>query len=150
VWQSVTGWFLLFNFVISAMSVHSWSSAFLLNVHMLCGDIEGRLSHFLPRWLRTGWQNVMSQGEIPWYTPQTLQLNLGHGEDRQRDTFILPLSYHDPGHGEDRQRDSFILPLSYHDWLSKLISDHWSGSTLQVSESKALAVRRGNKTLIRW
>jgi len=31
------------------------------------------------------------------------------------DTFILPLSYHDPGHREDRQWDAVILPLSYHD-----------------------------------
>jgi len=37
----------------------------------------------------------------------------GHREDRQWDTFILPLSYHDAGHREDRQWDSFILPLSY-------------------------------------
>jgi len=39
----------------------------------------------------------------------------GHGEDRQWDLFILPLSYHDPGHGEDRQWDTSILLLSYHD-----------------------------------
>ena len=45
--------------------VRGWTSAFLLAVHGLCGVIEGRLSHFLPRWLRTGWQSVISQGKIP-------------------------------------------------------------------------------------
>ena len=49
-------------------SVHSWTSAFLLAVHRSSGVIEGRLSHFLPRWLRTGWQSVISQGKIPWNT----------------------------------------------------------------------------------
>jgi len=43
------------------------------------------------------------------------KLNPGHGEGRQWDTCILPLSYHDPGHGEDRQWDALIFPLSYHD-----------------------------------
>jgi len=89
-------------------------------------------------WIRKGWRNVISQGKTPWNTMRHChcqELNPGHGEDRQRDifilllsyhnqghredrqwdTFILPLSYHDPGHGEDRQRDTFILPLSYHD-----------------------------------
>jgi len=42
------------------------------------------------------------------------ELNPGHAEDRQWDTVILPLSYHDPGHKEDRQWDTFILPLSYY------------------------------------
>ena len=28
--------------------------------------LKGRLSHFLPRWLKMGWQNVISQGKIPW------------------------------------------------------------------------------------
>jgi len=46
-------------------SVRGWTSAFLLAVHRLCGVIEGRLSHFLPRWLKTGWQSVISQGKIP-------------------------------------------------------------------------------------
>jgi len=45
------------------------TSAFLLAVHRLCGVIEGRLSHFLPRYFRTGWQSVISQGKIPWNTP---------------------------------------------------------------------------------
>jgi len=34
-------------------SIHGWISAFLLDVHWLCGAIEGKLSNFLPRWLRT-------------------------------------------------------------------------------------------------
>ena len=42
------------------MSVHGWTFAFLLAVHRLCGVIEGRLGHFLPRWLKTGWQRVWS------------------------------------------------------------------------------------------
>jgi len=50
-------------------SVRGWTSAFLLTAHRLCAVIEGRLSHFLPRWLRTGWQSVISQGKIPWNTP---------------------------------------------------------------------------------
>ena len=33
-------------------------------------------------------------------------------EKAQWDTFILPLSYHDPGCGEGSQWDLFILPLS--------------------------------------
>jgi len=32
---------------------------------IVCGVFEGRLSHFLPRWLRTGWQSAISQGKIP-------------------------------------------------------------------------------------
>jgi len=46
------------------LSVHGWTSAFLLAVHRLCGVFEGWLSHFLPRWLRTGWQSVISSLEI--------------------------------------------------------------------------------------
>ena len=42
------------------------------------------------------------------------KLNPRHGVDRQWDTFILALSYHDPDRREDRQWDIFILPLSYH------------------------------------
>ena len=74
-----------------------------------------RLSRFLPRWLRTDWQSVISQGRIPSNTPPWWELNPVHGEDRQWDSFILPLSYHDPVHEEDRQWDTFILLLSYHD-----------------------------------
>jgi len=46
-------------------SVRGWTLAFLLAVHRLCGVMEERLSHFLPRWLRTGWQSVISQGKNP-------------------------------------------------------------------------------------
>ena len=52
-------------------------SAFRLAVHRLCGFVEGRLSHFLPRWLRTGWQSVISQGKIPWNTPPCLGIEPG-------------------------------------------------------------------------
>jgi len=40
-------------------SVHGWTSAFLPDVRRLCGAIEGRLGHFLPRWIRAGWQAVI-------------------------------------------------------------------------------------------
>jgi len=45
-------------------SVRGWTLAFLLAVHRLCGVIEGRLSHFLPPWVRTGGQSVISQGKF--------------------------------------------------------------------------------------
>jgi len=48
-----------------------------LAVHRLCGVIEGRLSHFLPRWLRTGWQTVISHGKIPCRTPLWLGIQPG-------------------------------------------------------------------------
>jgi len=51
------------------MSVRGWTSAFLLDFHRLCNAIEGRLSHFLQCWLKTGWQNVISQVKIPWKMP---------------------------------------------------------------------------------
>jgi len=57
---------------ISHRFVHGWTSAFLLAVHRLCGVFEGRLSHFLPHWLRTGWQSAISQEQIPWNTPPWL------------------------------------------------------------------------------
>ena len=62
----------LFRFFYQPSSIHGWTSAFLLTVHRLCGVFEGRLGHFLPRWLRTGWQSVISQGKIPWNTPPWL------------------------------------------------------------------------------
>jgi len=52
-------------FVFQSLSVQGCTPAFLLNVHSLCGAIEGTLRQFLPRWLRTGWQGVISQGKIP-------------------------------------------------------------------------------------
>jgi len=65
------------EFVINFLSAIGWTSAFLLAVHRLCGVIEGRLSHFLPRWLRTGWQSAISQGKIPWNTPPWLGIEPG-------------------------------------------------------------------------
>jgi len=58
-------------------SDHSWTSVILLNVHRLYGVIEGRLSHFMPHWLRTGWQSVIGQGEIPWNTTSWLGIEPG-------------------------------------------------------------------------
>ena len=48
---------------------------FFLNVHRLCDAIEGRLSYFLPRSLRTGWQ--INQRKIPWNTPPWLVIEHG-------------------------------------------------------------------------
>jgi len=58
-------------------TVHGWTSAFLLAVHRLCSVIEGRLSHFLPRWLRAGWQSAIGQRKIPWNTPPWLGIGPG-------------------------------------------------------------------------
>ena len=58
-------------------SVRGWISAFLLAVHRLCGVIERRLSYFLPCWLRTGWQSIVSQGKFPWNTLPWLGIELG-------------------------------------------------------------------------
>ena len=107
------------------MSVYSWTSAFLLDVHRLWRDDRDIFCH----------ASSDRIGRVRSARKRSLELNPGHGEDRQWDTFILPLryhdpdhwqdgewdtfilplSYHDPGHGEDRQWDTFILPLSYHD-----------------------------------
>ena len=66
------------------------------SVHGGWGRVGGVNSHIVcPPWLRTA----------------------GYEEDRQWNTFILPLSYHNPGHREDRQWDTFIPPLRYHDCL---------------------------------
>ena len=53
------------------------SSLIGLNVHRLCGAIEGRLSHFLPSWFRMGWQSAISQGKIPENTPPWLEIEPG-------------------------------------------------------------------------
>ena len=57
----IYSWFVFYQ----SSSICGWTSAFLLTVHKLCGVTEGRLSHFLPRWLSTGWQSVISQEKIP-------------------------------------------------------------------------------------
>jgi len=159
--------------------LHSQMSPFWENVTQKGNNcerntIEGRISHFLPWWLRAGRQSVISQGKIAWSTSPQLGIEPTPWENRPRDTFILPLSfhppgprrgqtvrcisfpaelswpgprqrqtvryihsptelswpgpwwgqwdtfilplsYHNPGHREDRQWDTFILPLSYHD-----------------------------------
>ena len=60
-----------------------------------CPQVEEKLSHFLSRWLRTGWQSLTSQQKILEILRLGRKLNPSHGEDRQWDAFILPLSYHD-------------------------------------------------------
>ena len=69
-------------------SVRGGISAFLLAVHRLCGVVEGRLSHFLPRWPRPGWQSAISQGKISWNTPPWVGIELGPRGGQ-------PVSYHD-------------------------------------------------------
>jgi len=59
------------------VSFQPLSSAFLLDVQRVCDAIEGRLSHFQPRWLRRGWHSVISQGTIPWNTPPRLGIEPG-------------------------------------------------------------------------
>ena len=80
------------SFFYQPLSARGWTSAFLLAVHRMCGVIEGRLSHFLPRWLRTGWRSAISQGKSLEILRRGWELNPGHGEDRQ---WAIPLSYHD-------------------------------------------------------
>jgi len=50
---------------LSAIIYPWWDIGPAPRVHRFRGVIEGRLSHFLPRWLRTGWQSVISQGKTP-------------------------------------------------------------------------------------
>ena len=59
-------------------------------------ELDGRMSHFLPRWPRTAWQSVISPGKISWNSPPRPAGNCtGHEEDRQWDSSISPLSYCD-------------------------------------------------------
>jgi len=75
------------NHFFQPLSLHRWTSAFLLAVYRLCGVIEGRLSHFPPCWLRMGWQSVTSQETLE-ILRHSWKLNPSHGEDRQWDSFI--------------------------------------------------------------
>jgi len=70
------------NFIL-AMFVHSRASVLLLDVHGLGGATEGRLSHFFPCWLRTGWQIVISQGQVL----EIGESNPDHGENTPWKTF---------------------------------------------------------------
>jgi len=76
-WSGQVGPLLIYFLFYQPLSVRGWTSAFFLAVHRLCGVIEGRLSHFLPRWLRTGWQSAISQGKIPLNTPPWLGIEPG-------------------------------------------------------------------------
>jgi len=77
-------------FILQPSSIHGRTSAFLLAVQGLCGVIEGRLSHFLPRWLRTGWQSVIARGNSLEILRRGWESNPGHREDRP---WAIPLSY---------------------------------------------------------
>ena len=46
----------LFYFFIQSLSAIVELRLSFINVHRLWGVIEGRVSHFLPRWFRTVWQ----------------------------------------------------------------------------------------------
>ena len=67
-------------FFLSAFSIRDWTSAFLLNIHRLCSAIEGLLSYLLPRWLRTGWQSVTSQGKILRHVHPGIELRPQRGQ----------------------------------------------------------------------
>ena len=59
--------------------------------------IEGRLRNLLPRWFRTGWPSVISQGQNP-LKVSAVDRNWTSATGRtnsERDTLFLPLSYHD-------------------------------------------------------
>ena len=82
--------------------LHSQMSPFWENVTQKGNNcerntIDGRISHFLPWWLRAGRQSVISQGKIAWSTSPQLGIEPTPWENRPRDTFILPLSFHPPG-----------------------------------------------------
>ena len=70
-----TLYYLYYHFLPSAI-ICPWLD-FGLPLHRLCGVIERRLSRFLPRWLRTGWQSAISQGKIPWNTSGWLGIESG-------------------------------------------------------------------------
>ena len=65
------------EFFSQPLSVHDGTSTLFLNAHRLCGAIEGRLSHFLWRWLRTGSHSVISPGTLPWNSLPGPRINLG-------------------------------------------------------------------------
>jgi len=123
------------------LSVHGWTSVFLLNVHRVSDAIEGRFSHLLPRWLwntlpRLGiepglrWgqtvRYIQSPVELSWRGPRRGQtgkyihsptaLSWPRPQGGQTVRYIhSPTELSWPGPGEDSQWDLFILPLSYHD-----------------------------------
>jgi len=67
-----------FYFFYQPSTIRGWTSAFrLLDDHRLRGVIEGRLRHFLPRWLSTGWPSVISQRKTPWNTLPGLGIEPG-------------------------------------------------------------------------
>jgi len=87
----------------------------------LCGAIEGSLSHFCHArsgWIGrvwTAWEKSLAKLCYDW------ELNPGHGEDRQWDTFIFLLSYHD-WHGVAQLQHSYRIGLQV-PWYSHATSD---------------------------
>jgi len=76
-------------------------------VHGLCGAIDGRLSHLLPHWPRTGWR--------VWSAREKFLEIICHGRKLN------------PGYWEDRQWD--ILLLSYYEWLLVMVRMTSDGRT---------------------
>jgi len=66
------------------------------------GAIQGRLNHFLPHWLRTGWQRLAAREKFP-LAPQTLF-----------DHLILFLAMHPP---RSRRISGHMTPMETYDWL---------------------------------
>jgi len=98
-------------FVNQPLSVRGWTSAFLLDIHRLCGIIEGRLSHFLPRWLRRIWRSVISQAKSLEIFCHGRELNPCHREDRQ---WAIPLSYHDWRNVLSQINSSFLWVIPHY------------------------------------
>ena len=63
----ISGQFFLFV-LLQSSSGHGWIKPSSL---MSTGCVVP-LRHFLPRWLRMGWQSLISQGKIPWNSPPWL------------------------------------------------------------------------------
>jgi len=72
------------------LSVRGRTSAFLLDVNRLCGALEERLS--AQYWIRTGWQDVISQGNA---LDLKYSATAGSRARARERVDILPLSYHD-------------------------------------------------------
>jgi len=65
------------------ISVHDWTSGFLIDVHGLCGAIEGRMNHLYHAgsgWVGRVWSAREKSLEM---LPHGWELNSGHREDSQ-------------------------------------------------------------------
>jgi len=90
-------------FFFQPSSVHGWISAFLLNIHRLCGAIEGRLSHFSATLAQDGLAECDQPGKIPLkYSATAWNRTRMSGR-----TIVIsinsPTELSSPGHGENKQ-----------------------------------------------